>query len=174
MKVASYTNFSPKWECHIITWARGRDDIQWCMFRTACKSGGITLWGWPEFPLPGNGSRIVCILAVKCGAALLKGGRTTLCTFLTLLLTVWGDSAPLVPGGLQAAQLPATSGVCPYLPFLFLSHLGSLFPSLLEPPTQPAASREWGAGPGSNLFKWDLPPHATHRLAIRRSGSAIS
>ncbi len=66
------------------------------MFRTACNSGRIKLWAWPEFPLPGNGSRIVSILAVKFCAAFLEGGeggRTILCTFLTLLLTVWGHSA---------------------------------------------------------------------------------
>ncbi len=40
--------------------------------------------------------------------------------------------APLVPGWLKAAQLPATSGVCSNLPFLFLFPLGSLFLSLLS------------------------------------------
>ncbi len=34
----------------------------WYMFKTACNSGVITLWGWPEFLLTGNGSRFTSYL----------------------------------------------------------------------------------------------------------------
>ncbi len=67
------------------------------MFRTACNNGGITLWGWPEFPLPGNGSRVVCILAVTCGAALLEGGGAQYCVHSSLCCWQSGASVNLIP-----------------------------------------------------------------------------
>ncbi len=63
------------------------------MFKTACNSGVITLWGWPEFLLTGNGSRFASYLVYcccNCCAAQQEGSRAMLCTYvLTLLLTVW-------------------------------------------------------------------------------------
>jgi hypothetical protein len=116
------------------------------MFKTACNSGVITLWGWPEFLLTGNGSRFASYLVYSCCnccAAQQEGSRAMLCTyslscwqsdgqhwiFDSVQETLFGNwllclfsctfPAPLVPRGLEPAQLPPTPWVCPNLPFLF-------------------------------------------------------
>ena len=56
------------------------------MFKTACNSGVITVWGWPEFLLLGNGSRIASYLLYLRGTT---GGVTRNVVYkLILLLTV--------------------------------------------------------------------------------------
>ncbi len=53
------------------------------MFKTACNSGVITLWGWPEFLLTGNGSRFASYLvhcSCNCCAAQQEGSHAMLCT----------------------------------------------------------------------------------------------
>jgi hypothetical protein len=60
------------------------------MFKTACNSGVITVWGWPEFLLLGNGSRIASYLLYLRGTT---GGVTRNVVYkLILLLTVSGSS----------------------------------------------------------------------------------
>ncbi len=118
--------------CHMLCGTSGEGGAQYCVHSSLCcwQSGAsVNLIPYPPTRSQSNG------LAHRVGTQGTLFGNWPHCLYICT-----------IPAPLKAAQLPATSGVCPYLPFLFLSPLGSLFPSLLGPPTHYTAGSQAGSG----------------------------